>query len=132
MIGCRNGSDFGVNAAGSAPDTSGDHYAGPLLLFVVFMASAIIFFFGPNFAAGWLPRALIVPVVLGGWLPLLTWLSAHGRRLRAPLISGGFLLLAIVSGLFGDNHSVRGVLSPPNLLHHPRPMLPVRRSPIQR
>jgi hypothetical protein len=100
---------FGVSAAGSDPDTSSDHYVGPLLLFVVFMASAIIFFFGPNVAAGWLPRALIVPVVLGGWLPLLTWLSSHGRRLRAPLISGGFFLLAIVSALFGDNHSVRRV-----------------------
>ena len=102
---------FGVSAAWSAPDKSRDHYVGPLLLLVVFMASAIIFFFGPNVAAGWLPRALIVPVVLGGWLPLLTWLSAHGRRLRAPLISGGFLLLAIVSGLFGDNHSVRRVVT---------------------
>ena len=103
------GLKFGVKAAGPDPATLSEHYVGPLLLFILFMASAIIFFTGPNQAAVWLPRALVVPVVFGGWLPFLTWLSSHGRRHHAPLISGGFLLLAIVSAVFGDNHSVRRV-----------------------
>ena len=102
---------FGVRAAGADPATMSEHYVGPLLLIVVFLASAIIFFFGPNVAGEWLPRALIVPVVLGGWLPLLTWLSGLGRRLSVPLISGGFLVLAVLSALFGDNHSVRRIVT---------------------
>lgn len=100
---------FGVRAAGPNPAVRTGHYVGPLVLFIVFAATAIIFLFGPNVVADWLPRALIIPVVLGGWLPLLTWLSAHGRRLRAPLISGSLLVLAIMSAAFGDNHSVRRV-----------------------
>jgi len=101
---------FGIPAAGPNPAVRTRHYVGPLVLFVVFAASAFTFFIlGPNVAADWLPRALIIPVVLGGWLPLLTWLSAHGRRLRAPLISGILLVLAIMSAGFGDNHSVRRV-----------------------
>lgn len=102
---------FGVSAAGADPPRPTEHHVGPLLLMIVFLASAAIFICGPNQVAEWLPRALIVPVVLGGWLPLLTCLSALGRRLRAPLISGGFLLLALVSAVFGDNHSVRRIVT---------------------
>jgi hypothetical protein len=102
---------FGASAAGSDPAVRSMHFIGPLLLIVAFLASAGIFIFGPNVVAEWLPRALIVAIVLGGWLPFLTWMSGHGRRLSAPLISGGFLMLAIVSALFGDNHSVRRIVT---------------------
>jgi hypothetical protein len=100
---------FGILAAGPNPAVRTRHYLGPVVLFAVFAASAIIFVFGPNAVADWLPRALIIPVVLGGWLPLLTLLSAFGRRWRAPLISGSLLVLAILSAAVGDNHSVRRV-----------------------
>jgi hypothetical protein len=100
---------FRVEATGADLTTPSAHYFGPFLLVVTFLVSAIIFLFGPNTTAAWLPRALIIPVVLGGWLPLLTWLSGIGRRRRVPLISGGLLLLAVVSALVGDNHSVRRI-----------------------
>jgi hypothetical protein len=100
---------FGQDAAGPDPEVTSKHYIGPFLLIVAFLASVITFIFGPNVVADWLPRALIVAVVLGGWLPLLTWLSGRGRKRSVPLISGGLLLLALVSALFGDNHSVRRI-----------------------
>ena len=41
--------------------------------------------------------ALIVPVILGGWLPLLTFLSGLGRQFRAPLIVAAALVIALFS-----------------------------------
>jgi hypothetical protein len=45
--------------------------------------------------------------VLGGWLPVLAWLSVIGRRLRAPLILATFGALSILVLIVGDNHQVR-------------------------
>jgi len=82
---------------------------GPLVLFVVFLFSAGIIFLGGIRAAALFPRALILPIIFGGWLPLLTFLSGWGRQLRAPLIVGSALVIAVLSLLLGDNHSVRRV-----------------------
>jgi hypothetical protein len=82
---------------------------GPLLLFIVFLLSAGIIVFGADQTAEWLPRALIVPVILGGWLPLLTFLSGLGRQIRAPLIVACAVAIAGLSAILGDNHSVRRV-----------------------
>jgi hypothetical protein len=78
---------------------------GPLLLIIVFVVSALIIFVGAARAAAWLPRALIVPIILGGWLPLLTFLSGLGRQFRAPLIVAAALVIALFSAVLGDNHS---------------------------
>ena len=82
---------------------------GPLLLIIVFAVSALIIFVGAARAAAWLPRALIVPIILGGWLPLLTFLSGLGRQFRAPLIVAAALVIALFSAVLGDNHSVRRI-----------------------
>jgi hypothetical protein len=82
---------------------------GPLVLIIVFLVSAGIIFLGGTRAAALFPRALILPIILGGWLPLLTFLSGWGRQLRAPLIVGSALVIALLSLLLGDNHSVRRV-----------------------
>ncbi|HET9715046.1 MAG TPA: hypothetical protein VFP60_02575 [Pseudolabrys sp.] len=82
---------------------------GPLLLILVFLISAGVIVLGADHVAQWLPRALVVPIILGGWLPLLTFLSGLGRQLRAPLIFGAVLTIAILSVFLGDNHSVRRI-----------------------
>ena len=82
---------------------------GPLLLFIVFLLSAAVIIFGADQMAEWLPRALTVPVILGGWLPLLTFLSGLGRQIRAPLIVASALVIAVLSAVLGDNHSVRRI-----------------------
>src|SRR5262245_45915285 len=82
---------------------------GPLLLIIVFLISALIIFVGANRAAALFPRALILPIIFGGWLPLLTFLSGWGRQLRAPLIVASALVIAGLSAIVGDNHSVRRV-----------------------
>jgi hypothetical protein len=82
---------------------------GPLLLIIVFAISAIIIFVGADHAAVLLPRALILPIIFGGWLPLLTFLSGWGRQLKAPLIVAITLMIAILSAILGDNHSVRRI-----------------------
>lgn len=107
----RFGRSFQVDVVGSDLTSIKPQYLGPLLLLGTALASAGIFLLGPATVAEWFPRALIIPVLLGGWLPLLVWMSAYGRKLRMPLITGGLLFLTFMSAVVGDNHSVRRVVT---------------------
>ena len=68
------------------PPGAGD--LGPLLLILVFLFCAGLLAVDPSRVATWFPRGLAVPVLLGAWLPLLSFLSALGRQYKAPLILG--------------------------------------------
>jgi predicted acylesterase/phospholipase RssA len=80
---------------------------GQLMLIAIFVAFVVILLAQPNQVARLFPRAFSVSVMLGGWLPILTYLSAIGRRLRAPLIVAAFTAVALITGIVGDNHDVR-------------------------
>ena len=82
---------------------------GPLMLVVVFLLCAGILMFSPNRVADWFPRGLAVPLILGAWLPFLSFLSGLGRHYRAPIIVGVAAVFAILTFVFGDNHSVRRI-----------------------
>ena len=82
---------------------------GPLMLFVVFLVCAGVLLFSPVWIARWFPRSLSVPLLLGAWVPFLSLLSGIGRHYRAPVIAGVAIAVAVLSFLFGDNHSVRRV-----------------------
>ena len=92
---------------GSPDEASQD--VGRFLFAVVFGAFFFIFFFGADVAAWLFPRAMAVPFILGGWMPLLSYLAGLGRQWRAPLIVGSFLAIATVTLVVGDNHSVRRI-----------------------
>ena len=76
---------------------------------VVFLLCAGVLMLAPNRVAEWFPRGLAVPVILGAWVPLLSFLSGVGRRYRAPVITGLVLLATVLTYLLGDNHSVRRI-----------------------
>lgn len=82
---------------------------GRLLLLSVFVLFVAILVLGADWAAEAFPRGLAVPLVLGGWLPFLSYLSGLGRQWRAPLILGLATLVVILAAFLGDNHSVRRV-----------------------
>jgi hypothetical protein len=82
---------------------------GPLMLFAVFLLCASILMSSPVWVAGWFPRSLAVPLLLGAWVPFLSLLSGIGRHYRAPVIVGIAIAFAILTFLFGDNHSVRRI-----------------------
>jgi hypothetical protein len=82
---------------------------GPLMLVVVFLLCAGVLMLAPIRVAQWFPRGLVVPVILGAWVPFLSFLSGLGRHYRAPLISGVVVLVAALSYLLGDNHSIRRI-----------------------
>jgi hypothetical protein len=82
---------------------------GPLLLILVFLLCAGVLAVDASRVAAWFPRGLAVPVLLGAWLPFLSFLSALGRQYKAPLIVGGVVLAAGLTYVIGDNHSVRRI-----------------------
>jgi hypothetical protein len=77
-----------------------------IAVFVIFLLSLLI---GPNRMAEVFPRAMIVPFVFGGWVPLLSYLSGLGRRLRAPLLVAVALVIVAVTAILGDKHTVRRI-----------------------
>jgi len=93
-------------AAGALADS---RTVGKTLLGFVFLAFLAILAFGANWAAEQFPRAQVIPLVLGGWLPLLTLLSHYGRRFRAPLILATILSVMGLTAFLGNNHSVRRI-----------------------
>lgn len=86
-------------------------HIGRLVLAGVFIIFLGIFLFGADRAGAIFPRAMAVPFILGGWLPFLSYLSGVGRQIRAPLIAGLIVLVAILAAVLGDNHSVRRIAS---------------------
>jgi hypothetical protein len=52
---------------------------------------------------------MAVPFILGGWLPLLSYLSGLGRHWRAPLIAGIYAVVSMMAVVLGDDHSVRRI-----------------------
>jgi hypothetical protein len=86
-----------------------DRDVGRLLLLIVFVLFVFILWFGTDLAAEWLPRALAVPLVLGGWLPFLSYWSAVGRQFRVPMIVGLWALTMLIAVVAGDKHSVRRI-----------------------
>jgi hypothetical protein len=77
-----------------------------VLLFISSMLLTIVALF-PDWAAEQFPRGLAVPLILGAWLPLLSYLAGLGRRLRVPIIAGLGILVVVLNSIFGDNHSIR-------------------------
>lgn len=82
---------------------------GRLLLVLIFVLFLAILVFGADWAALQFPRGLAVPLILGGWLPFLSYLSGVGRQWRAPLLLGLSALIVVLTVFLGDNHSVRRI-----------------------
>jgi len=104
-----NAIDFGKSNSAQQlrpPQTKPDE-TGLLLLMAVFVVFVIVLLAGPNLIAEWLPLAFSISLILGGWLPIFTYLSAIGRRLQAPLIFAALGVVAILTSVMGDNHDVR-------------------------
>jgi len=53
-----------------------------------------------------LTRAALIPLLIGGWIPLLALLAYYGRVTRLPLILALFIVLEIAA-VYGANHKVR-------------------------
>src|SRR5262245_10627092 len=69
----------------------------------------LLFFFDPLQFSHILWRAPLVPLLLGGWVPVFAWLAYKSREYRVPIILLLFLLLEGLAVL-GNNHNVRRVL----------------------
>lgn len=69
----------------------------------------LLFLFDPVRFSHILWRAPLVPLLLGGWVPVFAWLAYKSREYRVPII---LLLFLVLEGLavFGDNHNVRRLL----------------------
>lgn len=74
----------------------------------ILVFSAFLWAFISPFSFGTvIGRAALLPVLLGGWLLLLTPLAIASHRARAPLVLFCFVMLFLVSSLNGRFHDVR-------------------------
>jgi hypothetical protein len=99
--------DFGKSQSAVAVGVPDHSEGGRLLLIFLFFIFVLVLLSAPSEVAELLPRAFAVSLILGGWVPILTYLSAIGRRLRAPLIVIAIGVTAILTVILGDHHDVR-------------------------
>lgn len=83
------------------------HATGRLALFAYAVAVIAVLAASPLWLAQHLPLAFSIPLIFGGWVPILSYLSSIGRRFHIPLVTGVFVLGAAGVYAFGDNHGVR-------------------------
>jgi predicted acylesterase/phospholipase RssA len=88
-------------------DRTSDGALGPLLLLLMFVIFVIPPFAFPLPFAKAFPRASAVPFILGGWVPLLAYLSALGRRWRAPFILIALTMTMVLPAIFRGGYYVR-------------------------
>lgn len=101
-----------LGIAPRADDPEGElHATGRLLLLLYAVGLVAILITDPLWLARKLPLAFAVPLILGGWVPVLSYLSSLGRRLRFPLIATLLVLSSVGVYLFGDNHRVRTLIA---------------------
>ncbi len=95
---------------GVAPREGGTddlHATGRLLLLIYGIGTFVVLALSPWDLAALLPLAFAVPLILGGWVPILGYLSALGRRVHFPFIAALLLAGILLRLVFGDNHDVR-------------------------
>lgn len=97
---------LGIESRPDDPDNE-LHATGRLVLFAYAALVIAVLAASPHWLAARLPLAFAIPLILGGWVPVLSYLSSLGRRFHAPLIAGLFAAGAIGVYVFGDNHAVR-------------------------
>jgi len=91
---------------------AGGSQLGPLLLLLLFVCFAFLPMFFTLWFSETFPRLLSIPFVLGGWLPLLAYLSGLGRRFHAPLILASWAIVSLLPLVTGDNYAIRRILAP--------------------
>jgi hypothetical protein len=67
----------------------------------------------PHSVADWLPRALFLPILLGGWVIFAGEIAAWSHRWRTPLFVILFFVAITSVWLFGHFHDVRWAAAPP-------------------
>jgi hypothetical protein len=89
--------------------------------------------FHPVELAAIFARGQLLLVVLGGWVPLLTFLSIGAEKLRLPLVSGLIISLAVLSTFtdeFNDVRTINSVLGETAQAHQTRSASPTRQDYI--
>lgn len=77
-----------------------------------------------------LSRSLALPLILGAWLPLLTWLSDVGRIYRVPLVTCLLVVLILVDGFItSERHDVRVARSIGNTENTEKPTISPAKRP---
>lgn len=91
-------------------DQAGElHATGRITLLAYALGVVIVLVASPLWLARQLPLALAVPLIFGGWVPILSYLSSIGRRFHVPFVTALLASGLIGVYLIGDNHAVRTI-----------------------
>jgi hypothetical protein len=86
---------------------------GVLYLIVLTIVFCILPLAYPERAAKYIPLALFIPFVIGGWLPILSLLSGFGRRIGVPLVAICLSILWLGPAIIGEGYGVRRIENAP-------------------
>jgi hypothetical protein len=78
-----------------------------ITLFFIWLASLYFVFLSPLEIRPELSRAPMLPIIVGAWLPVLTFLAYFAHRLRLPLLAITIVLMTILANSMGGLHDMR-------------------------
>jgi hypothetical protein len=78
-----------------------------ITLFLIWAASLYLVFLSPLEAREWLDRAPMIPILVGAWIPVLTFFVYGAHRFRLPILAAFVLLMTIASNVLPQLHDMR-------------------------
>ena len=78
-----------------------------IMLFVLWLTSLYLVFLSPLEAKPWLDRAPMLPILVGSWIPVLTFFAYGAHRFRLPILAAFLLLMTVLGNLLPGLHGMR-------------------------
>jgi len=78
-----------------------------IMLFLIWAASLYLVFLSPLEAKSWLDRAPMLPILVGAWVPVLTFFVYGAYRFRLPILAAFILVMTVVANLMPGLHDMR-------------------------
>ncbi|GBF25803.1 hypothetical protein MnTg02_00837 [bacterium MnTg02] len=80
-----------------------------IFVFIISVLAVAMVALDPLHTAELFPRILLFPIMLGAWVPLLSFVAHWSHRVRIPLLLCIAAVPAVYGLVAGDNHDVNGV-----------------------
>ncbi len=78
-----------------------------ITLFLIWVLSIYLVFLSPLEANAWIDRAPMIPIVVGAWVPVLTFFAYGAHRFRLPILAAFVLAMTLLGNVLPGLHDMR-------------------------
>jgi hypothetical protein len=78
-----------------------------ITLFLIWVLSIYLVFLSPLEANAWIDRAPMIPIVVGAWVPVLTFFVYGAHRFRLPILAAFVMAMTLLGNVLPGLHDMR-------------------------